>query len=176
MKTEIYKGYPIKVEIHQDEDKGEPWVEDDGHGIVSEWERRDKAPGERVLYCDGNSRLFYDFAKTMKIAKRDGWGLSEAEKATLTAKLRRQPTTKQILVAAVESDFKYLRAWCADQWHWQGYTTEIKTPSGDIINGHSCWGFDDEKYMLDDATDHARATVDDLIATAAQTLIAEAMP
>lgn len=175
-KTESFDGYKIQITIHHDEHMGPPWEEHDGHGIVSGWERRDKQPGERVLHSDRNSARFYDFAGSLVIAKGDGWGLGDEDKAKLAAKLGRKPTAKEILVQAVEQDFDYLRRWCNDDWQWLGYTTEIETPDGKTIDGDSCWGFDEEKYMLSEALSHARHTIEQHQLTERETAIAECIP
>lgn len=180
MKTIEHKGYTAKIAIHQDEDSGPPWKQDDGHGVISEWTTRDKRAGERVLNSSGNSKQFYDFAASVDLAKRDGWGLSEAHKAELANKLGRQPTRKEIIAAAVESDYKFVRGWCDNEWCYQGYTTEIETPDGETFDGDSCWGYegtaDGEKYMLGEASDAAISAIERHLATVEQTAIAECVP
>jgi hypothetical protein len=118
---------------------GPPWKEHDGHGEVSEWTTRDKRPGERVLASDRSSHRYYDYAGAIKIAKRDGWGLSEDAIAALGKKLGRAPTKGDIAAASVESDFNHLRGWANDEWHWEGYVCEIDGEHHD-----SCWGYDDD--------------------------------
>ena len=61
-------GRTFKIIIERDEWYGAPWEECDGHGPVSEWTTRDKAPGERVLYADRRSKQFYDFATAVEWA------------------------------------------------------------------------------------------------------------
>jgi hypothetical protein len=158
-KEKTIKGCNVIVSVHQDQHMGEPWNEHDGHGIVSEWTTRNKSAGELILHQDGRSKLFYDFAETMKIAKRDGWGLSPERLSKLEKRLGRKPTTGQIVADAVSRDFEHLRQWCNGDWCWFGYTTEINTPDGETITGDSCWGFDDEKYMLDEAFSQAAHAV-----------------
>ena len=175
MKTFTHKGYSVKIEVHQDEHMGPPWKEHDGHGIVSEWVSRDKKPGELALNSDRSSKRFYDFAGSMEIAKQDGWGLNESALAELTAKLGAKPTRGQILHAAVMHDYEHLRAWCNDEWQWLGYTTEIEKPSGEKIDD-SCWGFDDEAYMLEQASESAIAAIYSHIALNLQTQLAEVYP
>lgn len=76
-------GFTCTATLHGDDDTTPPWEREDGHGPVSDWTRRGKAPGELVL-CDDNptglrgntQRRFYDFAGTCKIALRDHWGVS----------------------------------------------------------------------------------------------------
>lgn len=180
-KTEVFKGYKVTVSIHQDiHHDGAPWEESDGHGIVSGWERRDKRPGERVLNSDRSLNRFYDVAETMKLAKRDGWGLSDEAKSALAVKLGRTPTAGDILAEAVNGDFEYLRGWCNDEWQWLGYTTEIETPEGETIDGDSCWGFEGttegEKYMIGEAMSQARSMIERDMLTKEQTQIAACMP
>jgi hypothetical protein len=82
-----YKGHSFKVTIEGDGDMGEPWKEHDGHGVVSDWTSRDKRPGERVLCEDRGSKRFYDVQASSKIARRDGWGLGDDDKAELLKRL-----------------------------------------------------------------------------------------
>jgi len=74
-------GASFRASVIHDSDMGTPWDNEDGHGPVSDWERRAKAPNEIVLVGDGRGRLgtdaarrFYDFAEAVRIAKRDSWG------------------------------------------------------------------------------------------------------
>lgn len=174
--TEEMDGYEIRIDIHHDEDMGPPWEEHDGHGVVTDWQHRDEEPGELELCCDHGARRFYDLNETMKLAKRDGWGLSDEEKAKLAAKLGRKPTAKEIRVEAVRRDYEYLRAWCNDEWSWAGYITKIETPDGQIISGGSCWGFDDQEYMLSEALDEAKGEIERHKLTVRETAIAECCP
>lgn len=67
----------IAVTIEPDYDYGAPWDNEDGHGPVSNWTRRDKLPGELVLYTDDRQiKLFYDYAEACRIARRDEWGVA----------------------------------------------------------------------------------------------------
>jgi hypothetical protein len=114
------QGRTFVMAIAPDDAMGPPWEEHDGHGVVSEWTTRGKAPGERVLNQDGRSYRYYDVAESTRIAKRDAWGLGPDAMAELGRKLGRTPTRKQVIAAAVESDFERLRQWCNDVWHWCG--------------------------------------------------------
>lgn len=69
-----YEGQSFRVTVEHDADHDAPWDNEDGHGPVSEWTTRDKAPGELVLCEDGRSKRYYDFAEACRIARRDGWG------------------------------------------------------------------------------------------------------
>jgi hypothetical protein len=104
----VYRdGIPLKITIERDDFFGQPWKEWDGSGIVSEWTHRDKRPGELILHKDGEYRLFYDFAATIKLARREGWGCSG-----------NFPTKRAEVAAAVRRDYEYLRRWCNDDWWW----------------------------------------------------------
>ncbi len=104
----VMDGRLFRVALHYDYCTGEPWVEHDGHGEVSDWERRSKRPGEMVLVEDRGSRLFYDFAGAVRKARAEGWN-----KAPYTWRTKREQAA-----AAALADFKRMRAWCNDEWHW----------------------------------------------------------
>lgn len=113
-------GFSFRATLHRDEDMGPPWKEHDGHGIVSDWRpRHSKRAGERQLTEDryGSAR-FYDVAATIAKAREEGWGIGEAERAELAAKLGREPTPREIVAEAVERDFRHLQEWCNDDWEW----------------------------------------------------------
>ncbi len=87
-------GYTLDFTTHHDDDADAPWDREDGHGPVSGWRRAghnghaSKAPGERPLSIDRDgSARFYDFAKACRMARRDGWGLSDEAQAKLIAQL-----------------------------------------------------------------------------------------
>lgn len=76
METIKHNGKLYQVEIAPDYDHGAPWDEEDGHGPVTGWESRSKAPGELVLSTDRGKSRFYDFAEAVRIARQDGWGFA----------------------------------------------------------------------------------------------------
>jgi hypothetical protein len=127
--------FTFKTEV--DECHGEPWIENDGHGVVSEWTRRAKRPGERVLASDHGSYRYYDFQESMKIALRDGWGYGGASEGA---------TRKQITALAVEADFERLRRWCADQWCWIGVIVTDELTGEDS----SLWGIESDAGDIDE--------------------------
>jgi hypothetical protein len=114
---------------------GAPWVEDEGHGIVSDWVTRDKHPGEWILSEDSASKQFYDYAKTMKKARKEGWGLSQDRISALTAKLGRTPSKGEIVADSVRSDFEYLKSWCDNDWHWTVLTVTGPDGEYDCLGG-----------------------------------------
>ena len=69
-----HNGRKYTVALEPDDCHGAPWEEEDGHGPVTDWETRDKRPGEMLLNEDGRAKRFYDFAAACRLARRDGWG------------------------------------------------------------------------------------------------------
>jgi hypothetical protein len=137
-------GTTLVVEYHYDDDSGKPWKDSDGHGVVSEWTRRDKKPGERVLHENRGARLYYDVQQTMAIALRDGWGVAGQTFAT----------KRQQAAAAVEVDFQYLRRWCQGDWFYIGIV--VRTEDDEV--SHSLWGIES------DATEYHKEIVEELAA------------
>lgn len=151
-------GRTFKVELPQDDFGRAPWEDDDGAGIVTEWTRRDKAPGERLLHEDRGSRRFYNWQETTAKAKRDGWGLCDDEKAALALRFGREPTRKQIIAEAVERDFDRMRSWCNDQWCYVGVVVTALDDEGDETDEtESLWGIesDSRDYIAEVAHEHA---------------------
>lgn len=125
-------GFTVTATIYRDEHMGAPWKEHDGHGEVSEWTIRDKAPGERVIAQDGRSRQYYDFAAAVAKAKAEGWD----------APPYGEGTKGERAVRAAEADFKWLKAWCEGEWHWVGVAVTVER-AGVRLTGkyaHAVWG------------------------------------
>ncbi len=157
-----FDGFDVKATIYEDSDSGTPWDREDGHGPVSEWTTRDKAPGERVLCENGRSRRYYDFAAAVATAKADGWGFKDAT-----------GTPAEIAAAAAERDYQALKGWCADEWRYIGIVVSVAR-KGVVLDSHaaSLWGIElnypgsDNEYLaevanelLGEALDVARATL-----------------
>lgn len=109
-----HRGLPFTMRIEPDDGMGKPWKEHDGHGVVTEWVHRDKAPNERILARDRNSILCYDVSASIERALKEEWGLSSEE----LAKLGENPTKRQVAARAVDLDFERLRKWCNGEWCW----------------------------------------------------------
>lgn len=140
-------GRPFRAFVEEDETNAStlPWKNADGHGVVTEWERRDKRPGEWILCTDRHDKRFYDHAETMRIAKRDGWGLTPEHVAELGRKLGRTPTDGDIAAEAVRRDYEYLRGWCNDEWSYVGVCVCALDDEGEPIGDkydHALWGVD----------------------------------
>jgi len=146
-------GYTFRVTFPQDADHGAPWEDYDGHGIVSEWTRRPKLAGERILVSDGRdypSRRYYDVAGTLKIARRDSWGAPDGR--------RPGETRRAELARAVEADYEFLRGWCTDQWTYVGVVvTWIDAEGHDLGLTESLWGVEssEDTYLADVARELA---------------------
>lgn len=118
----------LKWEAERDEDQPPPWENEDGHGAVTKWERRDKRAGEWVLAQDRGSKRFYDAEDAQRVALRDGWGLSEDAKAVLGVKLGKlvaDLTRREIAAEAVRLDFEHLQNWCEDRWEYLWLQVEL---------------------------------------------------
>ena len=102
-----YKGLKFRYEALPDTCYGPPWKEEDGHGPVSDWERRKKRPYERVLKEDRGSYLYYDSRTALETALKEGWGPKDPAM-----------TPRQNAAAAVRADFENLRRWCNDDWRY----------------------------------------------------------
>lgn len=104
--TIIVQGRDFAVMAERDDAMGEPWVEHDGHGIVSGWTSRDKRAGERVLSQYRGSFRYYDVAATMRKARAERWG------SNLTGSARERAAK------AVEADFGHCQRWLNGDWYW----------------------------------------------------------
>lgn len=127
-----------RVEFIVDYDMGAPWEEHEGHGVVSDWENRDKKPGEVVITSDRGAKRFYDIAETTRIAKRDKWAVSDADTSNLTP--------AQIVSLAVHRDMERMRDWCNDVWHWCSVAVFPLTDAGDELRSktESLWGIESD--------------------------------
>lgn len=136
MDTIIHNGCEYQVTIEPDFDHGAPWEECDGHGIVSEWTRRSKLPGELILSEDRGLYRYYDFAESCKIARKDGWDAKPYNTG--------QETKRQQAAKAAMSDYEYLRQWCNDQWSYVGVVVTAKCACCDEFTGSdaSLWGIE----------------------------------
>ena len=142
-KVTLPDGFTLTFTSDYDTHHGAPWDEEDGHGPVSDWTSRDKRSGEWLLCSDGRVRRYYDAAEANRIAKRDGWGLSDDALAALTRKLGHAPTKGQLAEAAVLADFHNLEGWANDRWHYVGVIVTLRNPEGEEVDSESLWGVED---------------------------------
>ncbi len=143
--TFTVNGLNFKVEFPYDEDSGAPWENEDGHGPVSDWVSRDKMPGERVLSGERHGRKrYYDFAAAVELAKKDGWDTPPYKTGT----------AGEIAARAADADYKRMKAWANDEWHYVGVVvTLMNTEDEPTHEIESLWGTedDDAQYLTDTA-------------------------
>ena len=127
-------GFEVTASVQRDNDMGPPWKEHDGHGVVSDWRpKNSKRPGERIMCEDRGSCRFYDWAASIKIAKRDGW---DAEPYGVGTKGERA-------VRAVQRDFESMKSWCENEWHWCGVVLSVSKGNVEILDhAASLWGIE----------------------------------
>lgn len=134
IKTTI-RGLTVTARIVQDDRCYPPWDNEDGHGPVSvNRDPTSKRPGERVLYKDERPRercILYDYQAAIAIAKRDNWDAPPYGEGTKGQRAAR----------AVEADFKYLKAWCNDEWFYVGIVLTVSKAGVTMCkNAASLWG------------------------------------
>jgi hypothetical protein len=138
-----------------------PWDREDGHGPVSDWERREKKPGELILVTNRHSKRFYDFAEAVKIARRDGWNTTPFNWPTEGARAH----------AAAMADFDRMRQWITDQWYYCGIVVTLLDADGnpDSIDA-SLWGIESDSpesheevigELIDECLSQITATIGD---------------
>ena len=136
---QIDKHYRATIKIEHDDFGETPWEAGDGNGIVAEWTRRDKHPGELVLCEDRGSKRYFDFAGTVKLARRDGWDAEPYGTGTVGERAHR----------AAMADFERMHAWCNNEWHWIGVAVTV-SHKGAEISADSLWGIEsDGDYWQD---------------------------
>jgi hypothetical protein len=103
-------GYLFRFSTERDNGLGDPWVVDDGYGVVVDWtDKCVKRPWHRIMLEDRGKVVLYDWRASMLKARKDEWGCKDAPPGS---------TPRQIAALAVEADFQRLRAWCNDEWCW----------------------------------------------------------
>jgi hypothetical protein len=162
-------GLRFAVRLHFDAGTGRPWEESDGHGPVRTsrtdgWGRwNSKRAGEVVLSSDRFTCWLYDVAEALRIAKRDGWGLSPEARAKLADKLKREPTAAEVRAEAVRLDMERLRGWLEDRWHWCIVVVTLLDTDGDTTWEYDCLGgieSDAGEYLDEVAADLAAGIAD----------------
>lgn len=127
------KDFTFAVEFIDDVDSGAPWDNSDCHGVVTDWEDRDKRPGELILNSGRHGKRFYDFAASCRLALRDRWDAAPYNDGSET---KRQQAAK-----AARADFEYLRAWCNDEWRYVGVVVTLLDDEGEKTEvTDSLWG------------------------------------
>lgn len=136
-------GFNFLIETLPDDSADLPWEQSDCHGPVrrartgntfSYYAPVGKRPGERALYAEANSgALLYDWQEAIRIAKREGWGLSDERTAELAAQLGRKPTAREVRAESVRLDFKRLKDYCDDRWHYVDVRATLLDADGEAV-------------------------------------------
>jgi hypothetical protein len=141
--------------LKHDDTNEAPWERSDIHGVVTNWTSiDDKRPSWRVLARNGDCARFYDVQATQK-KQRDIWGLPTPNEGE---------TQKQANARVIEDDFKVLKAWCNDKWHYFGVVISFhqlvdgeEVEFGDYLA--SLWGIEgnfpksDNSYLTEEANE-----------------------
>ena len=152
-------GRKFRATVERDDLCDAPWDACEGHGDVSDWTRRDKAPGEMILAESRGMKRFYDFAGAVKKARDEGWDAPPYKTGTKGQRAER----------AALADFSFLKAWCEDDWHYVGV---VVTPlcaccdSPDESRAESLWGIESGagEYLQEVAFDLARQVAPESVA------------
>lgn len=146
-------GFEITAHLEHDGDHGAPWETCDFHGPVSDWTHCAKSPGQRILVTDRDARRYYDIAEATRIARRDGWDAPPIGEGTAGQRAAR----------AVEADFRYLKAWCDDEWYYVGVVLSVSR-NGIMLERHaaSLWGIESTSgdYLTDVANELVAEALD----------------
>jgi len=127
-----------RAEIHTDDDA--PWDNCDTLGSVTDWETRSKHPGERILCSDRRYHRLYDFAAAIRKGRQEGMSGEQAAKQA-------------------EQEYRWIKAWCNDNWHYVGVVVFPLTDDGDELKSKSAslWSVEDndDKYLREVAEELA---------------------
>jgi hypothetical protein len=141
-------GIEFAVKTERDDNDDAPWDREDGHGPVRhDVSRGGPQPerGEVVLHSDRWHHWYYNFGASLLQAAREGWGLSDSDKANLERRLGRKPTRSQIRAEAVRQDESHLRRWLRSDWCYVGVTVApMVDGSPDWGDGESLWGIESD--------------------------------
>ena len=157
---EFPDGWSIVAHTEDDPDALPPWMDEEGHGPVSNWTSRPKLPGERVLCKDRHSARYYDFQAAVDQAITEKWG-PEDPSLSIHARAAR----------AAAADFQRLRDWCDDKWHYIGVVVRLLDHRKNEVAAESCWRIEsDSEFWKEIAADltpnlekiHAEETDQDL--------------
>lgn len=155
-----HDGKEFRAFIEHDADAGAPWECEEGYVQVSEWTRRDKRPSEVIVNRDRGSYRFVCLRDAHARARAQGCGLVSEDMQTLTHKLGRVPTAREITARVVQLDIERMRAWCADEWCYVGVCVSLLGSDGQPVGDKyaaACWGIesDCDDYIKEVARDLA---------------------
>ena len=154
-------GFTLRASLKPDRGRGAPWVEEDGHGPVSDWTPRAKAPGELVLQAVRGSYRYYDYDEACRIALRDGWDAAPLNTGQETAPQQAAPQQ------AAQADYERLKAWCEGRWYYACVVVTVSKARIELGSAVLCGVESDEgaylvqvaNKLLEKAVAEARATL-----------------
>lgn len=137
-------------DFEYDSDSKMPWEDWDGIGVVLSRSYAEKAPHEVLIHEDRRAYWFYDVRASMEKARKEGWGLPDAETVGLTK--------KQIIAKAVQKDMEYCQEWlkgdryfvCLKVW------AEDSPENVDYLGGVEYNETGDNKYLIECAQEMAK--------------------
>ena len=161
--TFTHRGLNFTRHTERDDDGSPPWERGDGHGVVTDWIHADEAPeGARQLgHREGTAR-YYDLAATRIKAVEERWGLCDADRAALAARLGHDPTDEEVTAEAAERDYRFLNGWCLDEWEYVGVIVTLD--GGGRECSASLWGMESnsgDQYFLETACELADQIIED---------------
>jgi hypothetical protein len=156
-------GKTYNVRWYHDYDMGSPLENGDGYGVTErmDWNPTNEEQLEqhivdyepeleeetrlrlmRQLSGPSNwydSGLYYDVLSSLHKAREEGWGMGVKWKAA-----NPDATREQELMAAVDADFKHLKGWYDDDWHWLTCSVAPIDADGEIMeeDREYCGGYD----------------------------------
>ena len=165
--TFTHKGHTFTVKHVHDSYHEPPWESGDGYGIVTDWinYRADEAADYkdeskyRALNHDHGSVRYYDWQASLDKAREEQWGLTDADKAKLAARIGHEPTAEEVTAEAVRKDYEFLRGWCQDEWSYVGVVVALQGTDYE----QSLWGIESnaDAYLAETARELADAILDD---------------
>jgi hypothetical protein len=163
---EDYEGHGVVVELDfdpTDEEEVESHLEYnfdvDDDELLAEQARLSMMRVLRFRHGRHDKLVCYDVMATMTRAREEGWGMSKEWKAK-----HPDATEQDIIMAAINEDFKYLEGWYDDEWHWCTIGVAPLDEDGEPIEEHRayCGGY--ESTILDhDQTAYRTEIIEDQI-------------
>ena len=152
--TFTYRGCKFRVDFQPDYDAEPPWGNDCCRGIVSDWTTRDKRPGEMLLHSYRGHKRYFDFQAVVAKAKEEGWNCEPYKTGTKGERAHR----------AAMAEYKYLRAWCNNDWCYVGVVVTRVGHGNKDYESDSLWGVETwMDYHQQVARDLAREIVHGMV-------------
>lgn len=152
-----HAGLSFRCIVEQDTDIGPPWEENDGHGsirtVYAYHSQPSKKPGEVIIHSERGDHWIYDYSGAVETAKRDGWGFSGMDRATMSA--------GQIAAEAVRRDMRYCREWLRGDRCWAQIEVFRIDADGERMGESEYLGGIDSGYSREDR-DYLRQCAEEL--------------